>query len=42
MLALMAVLIAVVAVPDFTASGPDAPKALAEIEGLIRRKFDEE
>ena len=24
------------------ASGPDAPKALAEIEGLIRRKFDEE
>jgi phosphocarrier protein HPr len=24
------------------ASGPDAPKALAEIEGLIKRKFDEE
>jgi len=24
------------------ASGPDAPKALAEIEGLIERKFDEE
>jgi phosphocarrier protein HPr len=25
-----------------TAEGPDASKALAEIEGLIKRKFDEE
>ncbi|HYG21266.1 MAG TPA: HPr family phosphocarrier protein [Verrucomicrobiae bacterium] len=25
-----------------TADGPDAPKALAEIESLIKRKFDEE
>jgi len=24
------------------AHGPDAPKALTEIEGLIKRKFDEE
>ena len=24
------------------AAGPDAPKALAELEGLIRRKFDED
>jgi phosphocarrier protein len=24
------------------ATGPDAPKALAEIESLIKRKFDEE